>query len=130
VTAAQQPSLFDLLWPALPPKAPPPTGDDLRDQALQRVEAACDPDWDRAAEEAVRAVARRQPTLTTDDVWALLEASDARTHERRALGAVLRRLAEKGVIAPVDRFVKSQRPVCHGRKIQVWRSLVCPEFPY
>jgi len=95
-----------------------------------RGDNACDPDWDRAAEEAVRAVARRQPTLTTDDVWALLEASDARTHEPRALGAVMRRMAEAGVIAATERYTKSQRPVCHSRKIQVWRSLVCPELSY
>lgn len=92
------------------------------EEALFRVEAHADIDWKQSAELAVANAARRG-LFTTDDVWAVLDAGTASTHEPRALGAIMRRMAKDGFITATDEWRVSSRPECHGRHVRVWRGL-------
>jgi hypothetical protein len=82
-----------------------------------------DPMWKAAAARAVVAAARRQPTLTADDVMALIPPS-LTTHEKRALGGIMRGAAVAGVIERTDRTVLCTRANCHRAPITVWKSLM------
>ena len=73
------------------------------------------------ARDRIDTLARRQATLTTDDVWAAIGSP---ADEPRILGNVMRQAAQDGVIAAIDRYIPSTRPECHCRPVRVWRSLV------
>lgn len=96
------------------------------DKAIERVEAHADADWKAAAFEAVVWLAERRAELTTDGVWAALDRldPDAATHERRAMGPIMRQAVREGVIEATDRYHISVRPECHGNPKRVWRSLI------
>lgn len=102
-----QPSLFD-------------DGERARDEALTRVTDHADPAWLKAAADVILALPAGTE-WTTDQVWARLVTSGVSTHEPRALGAVVRRLALAGQIAKTGRYVPSARPECHARPIPIWR---------
>jgi hypothetical protein len=74
---------------------------------------------------AVERVAARAEFFTSDAVWFEIKEIDdaASTHEPRAMGAVMRRAASMGIVAPTDRYETSARTVCHNRGVRVWRSL-------
>lgn len=92
-------------------------------QAAERAGRAADPDWMIAAINAVKTVASRQPTFTTDDVWALLANSGQETPEGRAMGAVMRRAAKEGIASTTEppEYRPSVRSECHGRPVRVWK---------
>ena len=58
-----------------------------------------------------------------DDVMALIPPS-LTTHEKRALGGIMRGAAVAGVIERTDRVVLCTRPNCHRAPITVWKSLM------
>lgn len=92
-----------------------------RDLGIARVGAATE-EWQEQAVEAIRALARRQAELTTDDVWERL-GRDADI-EGRAMGAAMRTAAKLGYIRRTDRTHKSERVACHRRDLRVWESLL------
>ena len=94
----------------------------VKAEAVARVEAHADADWLSDARDAVLRVARRQEWLTTDDVWAVLDAEEMPPHEPRAMGAVMRQLMAAGIIQPTRDYIESQRLICHGRPLRIWRS--------
>lgn len=90
------------------------------DLAIDGVEANAHPTWLDLA----RAVVLAQPPgslFTTDVVWVALGDTDVRTHEPRALGAVMRGLQRDGDVVNTRRYEPSQRPKCHARPVPVWR---------
>lgn len=93
-----------------------------RDEALARVEAHAAPDWMTACRAVVLRVAAGHE-FTTDHVWAWLLVNEAKTHEPRAMGAVLRQLAREGVIVKTGVYRPSKRRECHARPIPVWRRV-------
>lgn len=95
-----------------------------RDQAIQRAEDGANPFWAQAAYWAVKLLAYRQPSFTTDEVWWLLEELGVQTPEPRAMGAVMRRAYVDGVIDSTDTWSRSLRPACHCRPVMRWRSCV------
>lgn len=98
---------------------------EARDESIEKADRAARHDWAKAAEDAVRKLARRRAEFTTDDVWKLLEAyTGPTTHEPRALGAVMRRASGDGLIKATDRTALSTRVACHRRPVRVWRSLI------
>ena len=104
------------------------TGDVLRDQALELVEANADDEWKEAAGRAVRWLARTAPELTSEDVIHALDIHypELSTHEPRALGSIMKRAKRDGFIEPTDRFVKAQPVSRHSGTVRVWRSMVHP----
>jgi len=100
------------------------TPEEARDDALERVEKNANEEWKARAYKVVRRLAYTQLFITTDDVWALLAGYEERTHEPRAMGAVMRRASRDLLIAPTDSIVNSSSVVNHKRALRVWRSLV------
>lgn len=94
-----------------------------RDAALLTVEHNADPDWMRTATQAVLDLPIGEQ-FTTDAVWAALAGTDAITHEPRALGALMRRLARAGAIAKTGDYLPSGRRECHMRPVPVWVRLL------
>lgn len=92
------------------------------DEAIARAGRNAADDWYRAAVSAVVRLAEAGwTTFTTDDVWATIPP-EIRTHEPRALGSVMRKLQESGVIEATGDWRPTARPEAHGRPIRVWRS--------
>lgn len=105
---------------------PAQQGEVLTDEAVALVDAHAQPQWKQAAYEAVETLASRQVDLTTDDVWHFLRLHGLAdgTHEKRAMGAVMRRAQSAGIIKATDNFRRSERPECHRNPKQVWASLL------
>jgi hypothetical protein len=87
---------------------------------LEEVEAHANPDWKDEAARVIEVLAATRQNFTTDDVWQRL--GHVSTHEPRALGALMKRAASRGVIRATDGWATSTRRECHGRPIRVWRS--------
>lgn len=75
--------------------------------------------WMASAQQALRHLCDTGAAFTTDDLWLALEQAGVSTHEPRAMGAVVRRARQAGLITPAG-YVPSERPVCHGRPVRVW----------
>lgn len=95
-----------------------------RDRALVQVDSNANGDWKRQARACVLELCISRQEFTTDAVWALLERRGARTHEPRALGAVMRHAVGEEWCAPTGRYHPSVRVDCHARPLQIWRSLI------
>ena len=76
------------------------------------------------AERALRVIARRKNTLTSDDVWEWMRDLDVSTPDHRAMGAVFRNASRDKVIEALPQWEISTRPACHKRPIRKWKSLV------
>ena len=91
-------------------------------EAIERVGANADADWKRQARQAIRAVLLTHDEFTTDDVWDLLDRENVKTHDRRAMGAIIREFSRNGAIAATGTYVKSSRVECHSRPVAVWTA--------
>lgn len=111
------------------PAAPAPTGDQLRDEGIERSYRAADEEWKRLAALALRRVARFREKFTTDAIWAILDREGvARPREPRAMAGVLMKAKAEGICVPTDDpRVNSTRPEHHSFPLRVWRSLVVEE---
>lgn len=90
-----------------------------RDAAMAQVHQGTDPVWAAAAEQAVVVMLRADNGyFTADDVWdALTTANVPAPREPRALGPILRRLANDGTIQATG-FTESRRR--HGAPVRVY----------
>lgn len=93
-----------------------PTGSQLRDLALARVEANAPDGWMDAALQAIRSLRGHKREITTDDLWELLPSPP----EPRAMGAAVRQAALSGLLRKTDRVRPSVRPECHRRPVAIW----------
>jgi hypothetical protein len=97
-------------------------------EAMDRVEANANEEWKRVMYELGVEVAKRMPLLITDDIYILYHTSwqTAKTHEERAMGPIMQRLAKNGIIRKSKIFlpIPSRRPRLHGVPKQIWESLV------
>lgn len=91
-----------------------------RDEAIEQVGAHASEEWMAAA---FRAASEIPPgtRFTTDDLWPSLDGYW--THEPKAMGAVMNRVAKEGVARATSDHVLSKRPVCHARPLRVWIRL-------
>lgn len=78
--------------------------------------------WQALAFERVQHLAATKRAFSTDDVWRLLDELP-KPKEPRALGPVLQRARQQGVIHKTDFTTASQRPACHARPTAVWISV-------
>jgi len=95
-----------------------------RDAAVNKVESNTDSNWLRAAEAAIKMLAKsRVNGFTTDDVWARLDAMGmtGQVHDNRALGPVMKRCARDKIIVSTDKYAPSLRRHC--APIRVWRGI-------
>jgi hypothetical protein len=96
-------------------------GRQAADKAINRARMSADPVWYQAAVSAVIMCSQLGEPFTSDDVWVRIPA-ECRTKEPRALGAVMRKLQEQGVIEATGGWRESARPQAHGRPMRVWRG--------
>lgn len=94
---------------------------ETKKEAIDRVEANANQEWMSSAISAVETLIRFCDTFTTDDVWEILDIEQVKTHEPRAMGAVMRGFAVSKRIEKTGSFVPSKRDICHGRDIAVWK---------
>ncbi|MGK8195163.1 hypothetical protein [Burkholderia cepacia] len=80
-----------------------------------------DSDWAELAYAAVRQVAESQSEFTPDDIWA---TGLQKPIEARALGGVMRRARQEGLIEKTGRVQPTTQPESHGTDVTVWRSLI------
>lgn len=80
-----------------------------------------DNDWAELAYAAVRQVAEKQSEFTPDDIWA---TGLHKPNEARALGGVMRRAHNGGLIEKTGRVQPTTQPESHGTDVTVWRSLI------
>lgn len=93
----------------------------ITNEAIGRAGENADERWTRDARSAIRTVAFKGVEFTTDAVWELLDkVSSARTHEPRAMGALMREAQRAGLIRTTGAYIKSSRPDCHLRPCAVW----------
>jgi hypothetical protein len=102
-------------------------GERRRDASLAQVADNARAEWLERAFDAVQRCAESLSTFTTDDVWKALAACDVSTHERRAMGAVIRRAAEASMIEPTDDYRATERAEAHRGPKRVWRSRIYVE---
>lgn len=96
---------------------------DAKTEAIARAEKNAAPDFLATASTIVLRLASAMPHgFTTDAVWEVLDASGIKTHEPRALGAVMKQLADGGYITKTGAYVDSLRPECHCRPIPIWKK--------
>lgn len=95
----------------------------IKEQAIDSSARGADRDWLTSALRGVRVLARRQPYLTSDDVWRWLRPLQLTTPDNRAMGAVMAASHRDRYIEPTMEWRVSERSVCHGRPVRVWKSL-------
>lgn len=109
-----QPSLFDA-----PERA--------KADAIAQVEANS-PDFVETAYAGLHCLAMGNRTVTSLDVWRLLNANNyfggSRPNHPRAMGAVFQRAKHAGLISPTNEWVKSGRVSDHNQMLRVWKSEV------
>jgi hypothetical protein len=93
---------------------------DNAQMSIDQVEEHADQEWIVLATGIVKALAAGRHPFTTDKVWTMLERIPVATHEPRALGAVIRRLARDGIIIKTGAYVNTTRREAHSRPIPVW----------
>lgn len=94
-----------------------------RDAALLQVDENAADAWKETALAVVHSVARRKSLFTTDDVWAEMP-DEATTHERRAMGPIMRRAQRNAWIEPTGNFRATARVQGHASPKRIWRSLI------
>lgn len=103
------------------------TADELRDEAVDRVEQHARKAWLDAAYDAVERICRlRGPggTFTTDAVWAVLEKqATPPPHEPRAMGPVMRRAVHERLVTVTGRFSMSTMGRNHRRPVRIYEVL-------
>lgn len=110
--------LRDQLRHALPNN--PAAAKAARDSAIDQVAQGASAEWMAAAIQAVRDVAHKRETFTTDALWALIP----QPREPRALGPAMQQARRYQLCEPTDMTRCSGRTACHARPLRVWRSLI------
>jgi len=83
------------------------------------------PYWRLWTIEACKEVCERKPYLTTDEIEMLrLLRNGPITHEKRALGPVMKICEGLGYCVPLDRWWPSDEVTNHRRPKRVWYSLI------
>lgn len=106
-------------------------GERLKAEAIDRVDKANQFWVERAIQVAKRVATEKKAKvpffenadvyLTADDIYPAMGGLICT--ENRAMGAVMKHLADAGIIEYTERTVRSVRPECHRRPIRVWRVL-------
>ncbi len=98
-----------------------PAESERADVAIAAALQHADPRWLALAEQAVRELAMAEGTFTADDVWTRI-GTRAHTHERRAMGGVMRGAHRSGLIRPTGTWCASQDQTASVRAQREWRG--------
>jgi hypothetical protein len=78
-------------------------------------------EWKNLAYEKVLEVARINAEFTPDDIWA---TGLPKPQEARALGGVMLRAKNRGIIEKTGRSIRTSQPESHRADVTVWKSLI------
>lgn len=106
-----------------------PTGQELRDEALTRIDDHQRADTRLKALELLEQLARDRRHFTADDLLELCTREHLRFGDNRALGAVMRRAEKQLMIRATDNFVLSKNPKKHASPTRVWVSNIYSNYP-
>lgn len=90
-------------------------------EAIERAGEGASP-WVRETLGVIHHLAAHRPLFTTDEVWG--ELDEEKPDEPRAMGAAMRAAARAGWIRSSQMARPSQRTVCNGRPVTIWKSLL------
>ena len=95
-----------------------------KELAIEQSIDNADPDWLEAAKYAGECVANEQAYFTVDDIWSKLDeqAPHVTTHEKSAIGGVLRHLQKVKLASSTKRQTRSAKS--HHDGVTVWKSKV------
>lgn len=65
-------------------------------------------------------------SFTADDLLVALDSLNVSTRENRALGGVVRRAVNDGLIVATGRYIPSTRPESHARPCREWKGTGVP----
>ena len=95
---------------------------EIIEEYRERSYGAADDEWKQTAWELAIKTSYELEEWTTDELW---NRGLPRVEEPRALGGVLKRLSNAGIIEKTDRVKTSNRhEQNHGRTITIWRSVL------
>lgn len=97
-----------------------PTGEQLRDEGMERALRAAPADWKAVAWQAIVELANAGADFTSDAVWEKVGFSPP---EPRALGPLLLRAQRAGMIRPSGERRSSERAVRHAGPVTVWEPV-------
>ncbi len=92
----------------------------VRPQIRAAAARANDRAWLTAAVEKIHELAAAQASITSDDVWAVLEMPP---RQSRMIGNALVAAQQAGLIEPTAEHRPSRRRENHSRPVRVWKSL-------
>lgn len=95
---------------------------ELTDKAIEEGYDAANAEWRAMALEQVYRVALRKEEFTANDVRDLVENSPLKTHDKRAMGGVMKTAQKMGWIHPSGRSIPSK--VGHLVPILIWESKI------
>ena len=90
---------------------------------MQRVEKHADEEWKTVAMGIIKDLCQNRTEWTADDVWEALSHHTAKTHEPRAVGALIVNASKMGLCKSTGRYVQSRLPIRHKRPVCVWESI-------
>ena len=104
----------------------PDEGERRKREGMDRADKHADEDWSVVIRRCFFYAARTHPRFTTDLLWALMKRyyPNVETHERRAMGAVIRWAKNEGLIEDTGLTELSKRPEHHRYPCPVYRSLI------
>ena len=96
------------------------------EDAIEQARINADQNWMVWALQAAYMTATHRDQFTADDVWVTLQRwkPDSDTHERRAMGPILREAARRGWIASTGTYATSRRRSRHCGPVLLWKSTI------
>ncbi len=99
-------------------------GSEAREEGIDKVERHADLEFLDVMYRAGQHLARKGGVFTSADMRDLVTKHypEVRTHDERAIGAVLRSLRRDGVIEPTGQYVNQKRRRNHCRPLREWHA--------
>jgi len=94
-----------------------------RDTAMKQVCDNTSDEFRACAEQAIVSVGKQNHKFTGDDIWDwIMSKTTIRSHDNRALGPIIKRMASAKTIEATGEYLPSRRR--HLAPIRVWRLVI------
>jgi len=103
---------------------PPPIGEALRDDALDKIESKVSEEWKEKVGKIIRGLALTRQPFTSDEVWAGIHSEGLTVHDNRALGPMMMKASRSGIVVKTGRTRTSKRPETHASPKAEWVGII------
>lgn len=93
---------------------------EVTDKAIGRGYKNANKEWKEMALACVRTVCENRHQFTMNDVRGLIDISPIKTHDKRAIGGIIKKAKKLKWIEPTGQSIMSK--VGHKSPLQIWRS--------